>query len=384
MSFYQPSLSLYDVLDALSNKAGAREDRYEPGNIYAQRLPQRRNTLKSDHRRGGNLFPRRQAYVPEGYYYSVPNSSYYQPAYYSSEEQQQPQRRPQVQPVHRHVAPQSRSNIDLVQALLGALASDSTSDPYFGQDEEEDEEEYEGNENFSDNGENETASGSPDGLAGSAENEEGDTDAEGQKKSVEKPTEDSTDECNQDYNMDNRSGLETAPLEQTKEEPRKRSKVSSFQHAEASSPIPAPLQVSNPEMRLDLPFSPEVNVYDTPEQYIVVLALPGANSKEFKIDYHPSSHELLIKGTVENKLGIDEKFTKISELKYGAFERSVKFPVLPRIKDEEIKASYFNGLLQIKVPKMPQDSTPKPKKVILIEDVPDEELVFEQTHNTTL
>ena len=136
--------------------------------------------------------------------------------------------------------------------------------------------------------------------------------------------------------------------------------------------------------RQDLPFSPEVNVYDTEDTYVVVLALPGANSKAFHIDYHPSSHEMLIKGKIEDRVGIDEKFLKITELKYGAFERTVKFPVLPRIKDEEIKATYNNGLLQIRVPKIVDDTEkPKPKKRITIEEIPDEELEFEENPNPT-
>ena len=147
------------------------------------------------------------------------------------------------------------------------------------------------------------------------------------------------------------------------------------------APIPEPLQISKPETRLDLPFSPEVNVYDQPDLYVVVLALPGANSKAFKIDYHPSSHELLIKGNVIDKLGIDEKYLKFTEIKYGAFERTIKFPVLPRIKDEEIKATYSNGLLQIRVPKLELKEKPAPKKRITIEDVPDEELEFEENPN---
>lgn len=155
-----------------------------------------------------------------------------------------------------------------------------------------------------------------------------------------------------------------------------------FLHQQAPSPVPDPLQLSKPETRMDLPFSPEVNVYDTPNTYTVIVALPGANSKAFRIDYHPSSHELLIKGNIEDKFGIGEKYLKITEVKYGAFERTVKFPVLPRIKDEDIKATYSNGLLQIKVPKILDGSEkPAPKKRIVIEDIPDEELEFEENPN---
>lgn len=159
----------------------------------------------------------------------------------------------------------------------------------------------------------------------------------------------------------------------------KSTKLSS--HLQAPFSVSDSLQISKPESRMDLPFSPEVNVYDLDKEYLVVLALPGANSKSFKVDYHPSSHELLVKGKVVDRLGIDEQHLKITEIKYGEFERTVKFPVLPRIKDEEIKATYSNSLLQIKVPKQDITEKPKPKKRIAIEEIPDAELEFEENPN---
>ncbi|AQZ17491.1 HSP42 (YDR171W) [Zygosaccharomyces parabailii] len=151
------------------------------------------------------------------------------------------------------------------------------------------------------------------------------------------------------------------------------------QPSQNRSSVPDPLQVSKPEARLDLPFSPELNVYDCPDQYVVAVALPGATSKAFKVDYHPSTHELILKGDVEDKLGISEDYLKVTELKYGAFQRTIKFPIVPRIKDEEIKASYKNGILQVKIPKILGESEkPAPKKRIVIEDVPDEELEYEE------
>lgn len=143
-----------------------------------------------------------------------------------------------------------------------------------------------------------------------------------------------------------------------------------------------PLKVSKPETRMDLPFTPEVNVYDLKTEYIVVLALPGSNSKAFKVDYHPTTHELIVRGNLTDKLGVDEKYLKLSEIKYGAFERTIKFPILPRIKDEEIKAKYSNGLLQINIPKMDaSQDKPIPKKRITIEEIPDAELEFEKNPN---
>ena len=60
----------------------------------------------------------------------------------------------------------------------------------------------------------------------------------------------------------------------------------------------------------------------------------------------------------------------------------MKFPLFPSIRDDTIKAVFSNGLLKIKVQKVfKDDEKPKPKKIILIEDVPDEELEFEENPN---
>ncbi|CCH58219.1 hypothetical protein TBLA_0A04240 [Henningerozyma blattae CBS 6284] len=168
----------------------------------------------------------------------------------------------------------------------------------------------------------------------------------------------------------------------SKPRPLMKKKSSSFLHKPAHGHAVDPLQVSRPEHRMDLPFSPEINVYNCENSYTVVMGLPGASSKSFKVDFHPTSHELLIKGNIEDKVNIDEEFLKIAELKYGAFERSIKFPLLPHIDDTKIKASYSNGLLQIKVPKILDSAEkPIPKKRIVIEEVPDEELEFEKNPN---
>ncbi|KAL2707884.1 Hsp42 [Kluyveromyces marxianus] len=393
MSFYQPSLSLYDVLDALTNKANVRGDYAD--DFYSNRVPQRRREPYSD---------RKQRYQPERSYYTIPNTPYYQPFYYSREEPE-PAEQPVFPHYHRYnpnvrrrpssterVGGPSLSSVsgdNLVEALLNALTGDS-SGLYSNESEEQERDPAEDKE------EQETAKAIKeailDRLRGNNANLNGlDEEAQDSVKDEKADDQDSgyDDEYNEDYNMQNAGDNKAEEGQKDKtssypEEEEEEEKVSPSEGKSVfRSPVPAPLQVSNPQISLDLPFSPDVNVYDTNESYLVLLALPGANSKEFKIDFHPSSHELQIKGTIENKSGIDEKFIKISEIKYGDFERTVKFPVLPRVKDEEIKASYCNGLLQIKVPKLPQDSVnPQPKKRILIEDVPDEELVFESSqHN---
>lgn len=373
MSFYQPSLSLYDVLNALSNQTGQRGQQGYP---RQPQRPQRYHPhygqvhVGGHHPRHHPLYSRYNG-VPNTYYYQFPGQAYYYSPEYGyddedGEEEDQDEdmvgdsgttrqedggedRNSRRYPSYYHcnTARNNRTNQqanslnDLLTALIGVP-------PYEGTEPE---------------------------IEANTE-QEGEKGEEKDKKDKSEAPKEEAGETNKEKPLNQPEESSRPPLAK---------KSSSFAHLQAPSPIRDPLQVSKPETRMDLPFSPEVNVYDTEDTYVVVLALPGANSRAFHIDYHPSSHEMLIKGKIEDRVGIDEKFLKITELKYGAFERTVKFPVLPRIKDEEIKATYNNGLLQIKVPKIVNDTEkPKPKKRIAIEEIPDEELEFEENPNPTV
>lgn len=364
MSFYQPSLSLFDVLNALSEQNRQRE-------------PQQRVNLRQPHHghdgfHGSyptartNIFNPFGSYdAPAGYFYRDPQDCYYySPQYdedaegeeiYNDEEGDQRMGGTEnvENPSYYHTRngshqrtdegqndPYQRTNNDYLTDLLTALTG---AEPRYV------------DENSIKEQDKDTKAKTDEGKA--------------TEKKVESTTKDKTENTKE-------TKTEKAP-----QKPALKKRASSHIHATAPSLVANPLQISKPETRLDLPFTPEANVYDLKNEYVVVLALPGANSKAFKVDYHPSSHELLVEGNVVDKLG-DEKHLNISEIKYGAFERTVKFPVLPRIKDDEIKGKYSNGLLQIKVPKIiDTNDKPVPKKRIAIEDIPDAELEFEKNPN---
>lgn len=375
MSFYQPSLSLYDIIDALSTRAQFDRNRQQQQAAlrqqqeqqYQQRQQQRRRAVASQSARHHGHAKRQNngPYISPAYYYSIqPDESYYNPFYYRPDEENES--------FSYNHAPQNPDYLtEILNALTGAgpLAGEVFKEP----ESEEDQglqREVQPDAVFDSQG------SAPEGREEAED--PSDSLAEALKEAVDRVK--GEEEPEQEEKTTNETKAEESGPQNLPES--QKTNFHPFAHPQAPSPIPDPLQVSKPEIRLDLPFSPEVNVYDSPEQYTVVLALPGANSKSFKIDYHPSSHELLVKGKVENKIDVDQKYVKISELKYGAFERSVKFPVLPRIRDEAIKATYSNGLLQVKVPKvLNDDSKPQPKRRIVIEDVPDEELLFEENPN---
>lgn len=339
MSFNQTPISIYDLIDALSSQ-------------QERAHPRRHHHHHGGHSHSGARRAFGNPYVQSPYYYTErPQTAYYRPRYYGDEEYETP-----------YVVSGRPNQADILPGILRAFLAQGQPEDSEAEAEAEDSAEE----------------------PGSAQLEQRRDSAQG-PATVPQITPETLVKALTGKSLEQADA--EASAEGEREENSEADKAESSSRPEAvlsgaSSPIPDPLQVSKPQVRLDMPFSPEVNVYDTTDAYVVVLALPGANSKSFKIDYHPSSHELLIKGSLDKKIDVNDKFLRISELKGGKFERSVKFPVVPRIKDEEIKATYSNGLLQIKTPKiLDEDVNPQPKRRIVIEDVPDEELLFEQNPN---
>ncbi|SCU81869.1 LADA_0C01552g1_1 [Lachancea dasiensis] len=371
MSFHQPSLSLYDVLDALSRQAAFRQERSE------SRRPQARGHY--------GRFNNRPTVVNSGFqspYYPAerPRSSYYRPRYYQEyDEFESPHlwseyERPRAAPVETR----EQEVPDFLPRLLRAVAEEGAMQRQYQEPEES--EDYDGASNHIEHGQ---PSGIPllDALLGNTfrGSEVGDTEEPKEPKEPKEPIE----AAPMDAEVESQINPTPAALD-TQSSPTTKENVQAAveERSDVPSPIPDPLQVSKPQKRRGMPFSPAVNVYDTDEAYVVVMALPGATSKSFKIDYHPSSHELFIKGSLDNRSGLDEKTLRVSELRLGKFSRSFKLPVLPRIQDEAIKATYNNGLLQVKIPKILNESHQHPpKRHIVIEDVPDEELEFEKNPN---
>ncbi len=102
--------------------------------------------------------------------------------------------------------------------------------------------------------------------------------------------------------------------------------------------------------------SPSIDLYDDGEDLVVKAEIPGANEKD--IDVSLEDGILSIKG--ERKLEHEDKkdnYYKI-ERSYGAFSRSLRLPT--EVKTDEAKASYKNGILEIRIPK---EEKAKPKKV---------------------
>lgn len=107
---------------------------------------------------------------------------------------------------------------------------------------------------------------------------------------------------------------------------------------------------------------PAVNVLETNDDFIIEVAAPGMEKKDFKINF--KNNVLTISSEKKNEK--DEKkenFTR-KEFSYQSFQRS--FTVADNaVIGEKISANYNNGILNIVLPKH-EELKPQPEREIKI------------------
>jgi len=92
---------------------------------------------------------------------------------------------------------------------------------------------------------------------------------------------------------------------------------------------------------------PPTDVYETEEEFVVLMDLPGTEREEIKISF--TEGVLTIRGERQEKArGPHVRYHQM-EISYGPFQREIHFPV--PLRAEEIKAQYRQGLLKVVLPK---------------------------------
>lgn len=103
---------------------------------------------------------------------------------------------------------------------------------------------------------------------------------------------------------------------------------------------------------------PAVNIIENFPNFVVELAAPGLEKKDFIIEVEEDTLKIASKTaedkkTSENKESNEENASsqyRKREFNYSSFERSFKLP--ENIKSEDIQANYENGVLRVTLPKM--------------------------------
>ncbi|QTD37633.1 Hsp20/alpha crystallin family protein [Polaribacter batillariae] len=105
---------------------------------------------------------------------------------------------------------------------------------------------------------------------------------------------------------------------------------------------------------------PAVNIKENENDFIVEVAVPGMDKKDFKIDLDNDVLTISSEKKTENEK-TDDNYTR-KEYSYMSFRRSFTLPK-GVVDSDKIKANYKNGELKITIPKL-EEAKPKPAKLI--------------------
>ena len=95
-------------------------------------------------------------------------------------------------------------------------------------------------------------------------------------------------------------------------------------------------------------WTPAFDVAENDKEYIVTAELPGIDPKDIEITI--SNGVLTIKGEKKREEESRGENYYYMERQYGSFQRSFRLP--EEVKEEEIDATYRNGVLRLVIPKV--------------------------------
>jgi HSP20 family protein len=105
---------------------------------------------------------------------------------------------------------------------------------------------------------------------------------------------------------------------------------------------------------------PAVNVSETDSDYIISVAAPGMDKKDFKVD----AYDNVLTISAEKEIGPkDEKNGRYNRREYNFSSWTRSFTLPENCNAEKIDASYNNGELNIMIPKMEVQETKKSKTI---------------------
>jgi HSP20 family protein len=102
--------------------------------------------------------------------------------------------------------------------------------------------------------------------------------------------------------------------------------------------------------------APSVDVYVEKDDVVIKAELPGLEKDDIQVNL--SNHTLTLKGEKRREEKIKEEDYICSERAYGSFSRTLELP--GDVQGEKVKASFKNGVLEIR---LPVAETAKPKTV---------------------
>ncbi len=109
--------------------------------------------------------------------------------------------------------------------------------------------------------------------------------------------------------------------------------------------------------------SPAVNIKETDNDFQLEVSAPGMNKEDFKIEL--DNNMLTISAETKSESSDKDEAGSYTrrEFSYSSFSRSFTLPE-DKVKEEEINASYTDGILHITLPKMEAKPVIEQKKMI--------------------
>ena len=104
---------------------------------------------------------------------------------------------------------------------------------------------------------------------------------------------------------------------------------------------------------------PAVNVRENEGDFEIEVAAPGMQKDNFKINIEDDVLSISASSKSESSDENQEQGYHRREFSYSSFERRFQLP--PNVRDEEISASYEDGILKLKLPKLSEEEA-QPKK----------------------
>lgn len=104
--------------------------------------------------------------------------------------------------------------------------------------------------------------------------------------------------------------------------------------------------------------APTVDIYEEGKEVVVKAEIPGMKKNDINIDI--SENSMTISGEKKQEKKIDRKDYHRVECSYGSFCRSFRLP--DSVNSDKAKASFKDGILEIR---MPKSSKGKKKKIII-------------------
>ena len=103
-------------------------------------------------------------------------------------------------------------------------------------------------------------------------------------------------------------------------------------------------------------WAPAIDITENEKEIKVKASIPGMDQKD--IEVHLEENTLTIKGEKKEELKEEKENYLRKEMSYGSFYRGFTLP--SPVKEEEITATYKNGILEIVLPK---EEEAKPTKI---------------------